>query len=47
MTERTSGTGIDYTGKVVVVTGGTKGIGRVVAERFLEWGADVMTCGRS
>jgi NAD(P)-dependent dehydrogenase (short-subunit alcohol dehydrogenase family) len=38
---------LDHTGKVVVITGGTKGIGRVIVERFLGWGADVVTCGRS
>lgn len=38
---------MDYRGRVVLVTGGTKGIGRVLTERFLAWGADVMTCGRT
>lgn len=35
-----------FEGKVVVVTGGTKGIGRVIVEQFLTAGADVLTCGR-
>lgn len=39
--------GLDFSGKVVLVTGGTKGIGRVIVQRFLDWGAEVMTCGRS
>ena len=38
---------LDHTGRVVVVTGGTKGIGRVLVERFLGWGAEVVTCGRT
>ena len=38
---------LSYSGKVVLVTGGTKGIGRVIVQRFLDWGADVMTCGRT
>jgi NAD(P)-dependent dehydrogenase (short-subunit alcohol dehydrogenase family) len=38
---------LDHTGRVVVVTGGTKGIGRVLVQRFLDWGAEVVTCGRS
>lgn len=36
----------DFSGRSVVVTGGTKGIGFVVATAFLEAGADVMVCGR-
>ena len=35
---------MDYSGKVVIVTGGTKGIGRAVVERFVEAGADVVFC---
>jgi NAD(P)-dependent dehydrogenase (short-subunit alcohol dehydrogenase family) len=38
---------LDLTGKVVLVTGGTKGVGRGIAETFLDRGADVMVCGRS
>lgn len=39
--------GLDMSGRGVLITGGTKGIGAVMVRRFLEWGAQVMTCGRS
>ena len=33
--------------KTAVVTGGTKGIGRAIIEKFLENGIDVITCARN
>jgi NAD(P)-dependent dehydrogenase (short-subunit alcohol dehydrogenase family) len=38
---------LDFTGRVVIVTGGSRGVGRGIAQRFLESGADVVICGRN
>ena len=38
---------LDFTGRSVVVTGGSRGLGRVIATTFLDAGADVVTCARS
>lgn len=37
---------MDFCGKVVLVTGGGKGVGRGISQRFLECGAEVVICGR-
>ncbi|MBW2422405.1 MAG: SDR family oxidoreductase [Deltaproteobacteria bacterium] len=38
---------LDFSGKVVIVTGGSRGVGRGITTRFLEHGAEVVICGRS
>ncbi|MCE4052290.1 SDR family oxidoreductase [Pseudomonas sp. Au-Pse12] len=37
---------MDFKGRVVLVTGGGKGVGRGISQRFLERGAQVLICGR-
>ncbi len=37
---------IDLTGRTVLVTGGTKGVGRGIAHRFADAGATVVVCAR-
>ena len=37
---------LDMKGRTVIVTGGSRGVGRGITTRFLEAGADVVICGR-
>lgn len=37
----------NFNNKTVIVTGGSRGLGRGIAERFLSAGANVLVCGRN
>jgi NAD(P)-dependent dehydrogenase (short-subunit alcohol dehydrogenase family) len=39
--------GIDLAGRVALVTGGARGVGRGITERLLDAGAKVVVCGRT
>jgi 3-oxoacyl-[acyl-carrier protein] reductase len=45
--KRSGNMGLDLKGKVALITGSTKGIGRTIALKFSENGADVIINGRS